>query len=159
MHSYQRLFSADAFRRMKPTAYIINTARGEIVDELALAKALDAGRLAGAALDVMPKEPPLSSPPFRRGNVIITPHTSFYSEESLVELQPKRRRKSSPCSPAGHRETRSIPTWCSTRYDTLHMKAMVLRAPGDLVADASRVPRQTLRVRVTHGGICGTDLT
>src|SRR2546428_1302033 len=83
------LFDAEAFRRMKPTAYIINTARGAIVDELALAEALDAGRLAGAALDVMPKEPPVSSPLFGRANVILTPHTSFYSEESLVELQTK----------------------------------------------------------------------
>jgi D-3-phosphoglycerate dehydrogenase len=85
----QGLFNAEAFRRMKPTAYIINTARGAIVDELALAEALEAGRLAGAALDVMPKEPPVSSPLFGRANVIITPHTSFYSEESLVELQTK----------------------------------------------------------------------
>jgi D-3-phosphoglycerate dehydrogenase / 2-oxoglutarate reductase len=83
------LFDAEAFRRMKPTAYIINTARGPIVDEGALARALDAGQLAGAALDVMPNEPPLASPLFGRTNVILTPHTSFYSEESLVELQTK----------------------------------------------------------------------
>jgi D-3-phosphoglycerate dehydrogenase len=83
------LFNADAFGRMKRSAYLINTARGPIVDDLALAHALDAGQLAGAALDVMPQEPPIGSPLFGRTNVIITPHTSFYSEESLVELQTK----------------------------------------------------------------------
>jgi D-3-phosphoglycerate dehydrogenase / 2-oxoglutarate reductase len=83
------LFNDDAFRQMKPTAYLINTARGPIVDEAALARALDAGALAGAALDVMPQEPPVNSPLVGRANVIITPHTSFYSEESLVELQVK----------------------------------------------------------------------
>jgi D-3-phosphoglycerate dehydrogenase len=83
------LFGADAFRQMKPTAYIINTARGPIVDEAALAVALDARQLAGAALDVMPNEPPVGSPLIGRADVIITPHTSFYSEESLVELQRK----------------------------------------------------------------------
>jgi D-3-phosphoglycerate dehydrogenase len=83
------MFNADVFRRMKPTAYVINTARGPIVDEKALADALDAKEIAGAALDVMPTEPPVNSPLFGRDNVIITPHTSFYSEESLVELQTK----------------------------------------------------------------------
>jgi D-3-phosphoglycerate dehydrogenase / 2-oxoglutarate reductase len=82
-----RLFNADAFGQMKPTAYLINTARGPIVDDEALARALDAGQLAGAALDVLGKEPPLDSPLLGRGNVILTPHMSFYSVESLVDLQ------------------------------------------------------------------------
>jgi D-3-phosphoglycerate dehydrogenase / 2-oxoglutarate reductase len=85
----RNLFNDEAFRQMKPTAYLINTARGPIVDEAALARALDAGELAGAALDVMPQEPPVDSPLLGRDNVIITPHTSFYSEESLVDLQVK----------------------------------------------------------------------
>jgi D-3-phosphoglycerate dehydrogenase / 2-oxoglutarate reductase len=85
----QGLFNDDAFRQMKPHAYLINTARGPIVDEAALARALDAGRLTGAALDVMAKEPPTGSPLLGRPNVIITPHTSFYSEESLADLETK----------------------------------------------------------------------
>ena len=85
----RNLFNDEAFRQMKPTAYLINTARGPIVDEAALARALDAGELAGAALDVMPQEPPVDSPLLGRDSVIITPHTSFYSEESLVDLQVK----------------------------------------------------------------------
>jgi D-3-phosphoglycerate dehydrogenase / 2-oxoglutarate reductase len=83
------LFNADIFARMKPTACLINTARGPIVDEAALAHALDAGQLAGAALDVLSQEPPSASPLFGRDNVILTPHISFYSVESLVELQVK----------------------------------------------------------------------
>ena len=86
----RNLFNADAFRQMKKTAYLVNTARGPIIDEGALAHALDQEQIAGAALDVMAQEPPASdSPLFGRDNVIITPHTSFYSEESLVELQTK----------------------------------------------------------------------
>jgi D-3-phosphoglycerate dehydrogenase len=89
MPETHHLFNADVFSRMKPTAYLVNTARGPIVDEAALAIALDRKQLAGAALDVMEKEPPSGSPLLGRNNVILTPHTSFYSEESLVELQTK----------------------------------------------------------------------
>jgi D-3-phosphoglycerate dehydrogenase len=89
MPETHHLFNADVFSRMKTTAYLVNTARGPIVDEAALAIALDRKQLAGAALDVMEKEPPSGSPLLGRNNVILTPHTSFYSEESLVELQTK----------------------------------------------------------------------
>ena len=85
----QHLFNAEAFRQMKPTAYLVNTARGPIVEEKALAEALDKRQLAGAALDVVEKEPPSGSPLLGRDNVILTPHTAFYSEESLLELQRK----------------------------------------------------------------------
>jgi D-3-phosphoglycerate dehydrogenase len=81
------LFNADVLAQMKPTAYLINTARGPIVDEAALVHALDTGQIAGAALDVLSTEPPSASPLFGRNNVILTPHMSFYSEESLIELQ------------------------------------------------------------------------
>ena len=85
----KHLFSAEAFQKMKRSAYLVNTSRGPVVDETALAQALDRKLIAGAALDVMEKEPPGTSPLFGRDNVIVTPHTSFYSEESLVDLQTK----------------------------------------------------------------------
>ena len=85
-----RMFNAEAFRKMKRSALLVNTARGPLVDVEALVDALDKKLIAGAALDVLPQEPP--PPNFRllgRDDVILTPHTSFYSEESLVELQTK----------------------------------------------------------------------
>lgn len=84
------LFNSQAFQQMKPGALLINTARGPLVDVEALAVALDEGRLAGAALDVLPVEPPPpTSPLLGRPNVILTPHTAFYSEEALLDLQTK----------------------------------------------------------------------
>lgn len=84
------LINAAAFAKMKPGAYIINTARGPLIEEGALVIALDTGRLGGAALDVVASEPlAKDSPLLGRDNVILTPHTAFYSVEALEELQTK----------------------------------------------------------------------
>lgn len=83
------LFSENVFARMKPGSCLINTARGPIVDDKALAQALDRGQLAGAGLDVLAEEPPSHSPLLGRSNLLLTPHMSFYSVESLVDLQTK----------------------------------------------------------------------
>ena len=82
------MFGAKEFARMKPTAYLINTARGGLIDPAALAAALQAGQLAGAALDVQDPEPPdLSVPPYNDPRVIVTPHAAFVSTESLENLR------------------------------------------------------------------------
>ena len=84
------LMNAAAFAKMKKGACLINTARGPLVDEAALAAALDSGHLGGAALDVVTTEPlSKESPLLGRDNVILTPHTAFYSVEALEELQSK----------------------------------------------------------------------
>lgn len=76
------LISAERLALMKPEAYLVNTARGPIVDETALIAALHEGRLAGAALDVFEKEPlAADSPLIGMENVVLAPHLASYSDE------------------------------------------------------------------------------
>jgi D-3-phosphoglycerate dehydrogenase len=84
----ENMFNMDTFRKMKPTAYLINTARGPLVNIGDLALALETGEIYGAGLDVLPVEPPeKDNPLLGRDDVVLTPHTGFYSEESLLDLQ------------------------------------------------------------------------
>jgi D-3-phosphoglycerate dehydrogenase len=81
------LIDAAALRAMKPTAVLINTARGGLVDEAALAAAIEAGEIAGAALDVLAAEPPSAdSPLLGDPRVLITPHGAWYSTEAQRDV-------------------------------------------------------------------------
>lgn len=70
---------------MKPTAYLINEARGPVVDSRALADALNSGKIAGAGIDVFETEPPLNTahPLLHAKNTIVTPHVAFATRESM----------------------------------------------------------------------------
>ena len=81
----RHLIGAEALASMKPTAYLINTARGDLVDEAALAEVLRAGGLAGAGLDVFHDEPLDDSPLRALDNVVLSPHLAAYSREGLRE--------------------------------------------------------------------------
>jgi glycerate dehydrogenase len=79
------LFGAAQFQRMKPASMLINTARGALVDSAALVAALQNGDIAGAAIDVLPTEPPVDGDPlldYSGENLIITPHIAWASDES-----------------------------------------------------------------------------
>jgi glycerate dehydrogenase len=81
----RHLLDADAFRRMKKDAIVINTARGGLIDQDALADALRSGEIGGAGIDVLPEEPPpADNPLLERGipNLIMTPHIAWAAHES-----------------------------------------------------------------------------
>ena len=82
------LMNAERLCLMKPTAYLINTSRGGLIDASALWNAIHTNKLAGAALDVFEPEPPdLNLPLYRDERVIVTPHAAFVSAESLEQLR------------------------------------------------------------------------
>jgi D-2-hydroxyacid dehydrogenase (NADP+) len=86
----RHLLNAAAFRRMKPSAYLVNVARGPVVDEAALVEALAAGQIAGAGIDVTAEEPlSPSSPLWAMEQVLITPHTAGETrryEDNVIDL-------------------------------------------------------------------------
>ena len=94
----RHLIDAVAIDRMPMGSYLVNTARGAVVDTAALPAAITSGRLAGAAIDVLPQEPPLDDPLVRawrdpdhpvHHRVILNPHAAFYCEEGLMDSRVK----------------------------------------------------------------------
>ena len=82
------IINSQALARMKPTAFVINTARGGLIDIDALLHTVREGRIAGAALDVLPTEPPGSDHPIlHEPNILVTPHSAWYSEEAAVDMR------------------------------------------------------------------------
>ena len=107
----RHLIGAAALARMRPSAWLVNTARGGLVDSAALLAALDAGELAGAALDVLEGEPPdeLGWRLARHPRVVATPHAAWYSEEAFHTLKTEVAREAlrvleggRPRSPVNH---------------------------------------------------------
>lgn len=85
----KNLIGINELRKMKPSALLINTARGELVDEAALVQALEEGIISGAGVDVLTEEPPKNGNPLldlRRSNFILTPHVAWASTEAMQAL-------------------------------------------------------------------------
>jgi len=84
----RHMVNADFLSKMKPTAYLINAARGPLIDEQALLEAVRAKQIAGAALDVLAVEPIApDSPLLKEERILITPHAAWYSEEAKIDLR------------------------------------------------------------------------
>ena len=81
----RRLFDGSRFSKMKPTAYLINTSRGAVIDKAALVHALESGKIAGAALDVFENEP-FIIPGLKRPNVVLAPHIASASIETRTKM-------------------------------------------------------------------------
>lgn len=86
LDSTRHLISENELNKMKKSSLLINTARGGLVDEDALYKALTEGKIAGAALDVLEHEPAIESPLIKLDNVIVTPHIAAYDDTTLNEM-------------------------------------------------------------------------
>jgi phosphoglycerate dehydrogenase-like enzyme len=87
--STRHIINAQTIARMRPGVIVINTARGPCIDETALLAALESGQVAAAGLDVVEHEPLDNEPLRRHPNVLLTPHSAFYSVEGFVELRTK----------------------------------------------------------------------
>ena len=88
MPATEGMMNAGVFAKMKPTAYLINVARGRIVNQADLVRAVQQGDIAGAGLDVLEREPPEAGDAVTRlDNVILTPHSAWYSEEARADMR------------------------------------------------------------------------
>ena len=84
------LIDAGVLAKMKPTAFLVNTARGAIVDSAALLQAVESGQIAGAALDVVDEEPPQPDHPlYRTDRILVTAHVAWYSEQAFDDVRVK----------------------------------------------------------------------
>jgi D-3-phosphoglycerate dehydrogenase len=93
----RHIVNVERLSQMKETAVLVNTSRGPLIDEAALAEALEAKRIAAAALDVYEQEPPdTNSELLQLDNAVVTDHAAWYSEDSLAELQ--RRTAAAVCA-------------------------------------------------------------
>ena len=88
LDSTHHIVNADFLSKMKPSAYVINAARGPLIDEDALLEAVRAGTIAGAGLDVLAIEPiDPHSPLLKEDRIIVTPHAAWYSEQAKLDLR------------------------------------------------------------------------
>ena len=149
------MLGAEAFAKMKQGVRIVNCARGELIDTEALREALDAGKVAAAALDVFsPEPPPADSPLLRHDNVIATPHIGGSTEEAQetvgirIAEQVRDYLKSGVVTNAVN-----MPSISAEQYGSLRPYLVLAERLGSFVAQIATGPPK--RVKVIYSGVCG----
>ncbi len=150
----ERVINAASLGQMKRGARLINTARGELVDEAALAEALRSGHLAGAALDVFAAEPPRDSPLVGSPNLIATPHVAGSTEEAQEEVGTQIAQQVRDFLAEGIlRNAVNLPTLSAEQYRRLRPYLELAQRLGSLVAQVAPGGMATTgRIRIDYAG-------
>src|SRR6266568_1949137 len=143
--STQNLISVATIEKMKKGARLINTARGELIDEAALAEALKSGKLAGAAVDVFAEEPPKNSPLVGLPNVIATPHVAGSTTEAQEAVQIKDYLAEGII-----RNAVNLPALSADQYRRVRPYLELARRLGSLVSQIA--PSRPARIRIRYAG-------
>jgi D-3-phosphoglycerate dehydrogenase len=147
----EKMINAAALGKMKRGARLINTARGELVDEAALAEALRSGHLAGAALDVFAVEPPRDSPLLAMPNVIATPHVAGSTEEAQEEVGTLIAQQVRDYLAEGTlRNAVNLPALSAEQYSRVRPYLVLGERLGSLVAQVAA--GSVGRVRIAYAG-------
>jgi D-3-phosphoglycerate dehydrogenase len=147
----QNLINAETLAKMKKGARIINAARGELIDEAALAAALKSGHLAGAALDVFVQEPPKDSPLLGMANVIATPHVAGSTAEAQEEVGTQVAVQVKDYLAEGLiRNAVNLPALSADQYRRVRPYLALAERLGALVSQAVAV--RPARIRIRYAG-------
>jgi D-3-phosphoglycerate dehydrogenase len=147
----QNLVNAGTLAKMKPGARLINAARGELVDEAALADALKSGHLAGAALDVFAEEPPKNSPLTGLPNLIATPHVAGSTAEAQEEVGTLIAQQVRDFLAEGViRNAVNLPALSAEQYRRVRPYLELAERLGSLVSQATAV--RPARIRIRYAG-------
>jgi D-3-phosphoglycerate dehydrogenase len=144
----QKMINAKSIEKMKKSARIVNAARGELIDELALAEALKSGRLAGAALDVFVEEPPKNSPLVGLPNVICTPHIAGSTAEAQEEVGTQVAVQIRDYLTDGIiRNAVNLPALSADQYRRVRPYLELAERLGSLVSQATATRPERIRIR------------
>lgn len=144
----QNIINAAAIAKMKKTTRIVNAARGELIDENALAEALKSGKLAGAALDVFVEEPPKNSPLVGLPNVICTPHIAGSTAEAQEEVGTQVAVQVRDYLKDGIiRNAVNLPALSADQYRRVRPYLQLAERLGSLVSQAAAARPERIRIR------------